>query len=147
MPISVLLIEDDSDDESLVLLALRQNRWAERIDVLRDGAEAAEYIQTTGDPGNGDLPRLVFLDLKLPKVSGLELLRQLKTHPRWQNIPVVVLTSSLREHEVQQAYALGAESYMLKEVDFTNFKRSVNGAADYWLTQNLPAPKSPDSTN
>ena len=120
----ILLVEDNDDDVELTLRALRRNRVANRVDVVRDGAEALEYLFATGAYAGRDIrdtPNLVLLDLKLPKVGGLEVLERLRADPRTRRLPVVVLTSSNVESDLARSYDLGANSYIRKPVDFTQF--------------------------
>jgi two-component system response regulator len=140
---SILLVEDNADDVELTLRALRRNRVANRVDVARDGVEALEYLFCTGmhagrDPE--DLPQLVLLDLKLPKVGGFEVLERVRADPRTKRLPVVILTSSNVESDVARSYDLGANSYIRKPVDFTQFMEAVNQLGLYWLVLNEAPP-------
>jgi two-component system, response regulator len=139
----ILLVEDNDDDVELTLRALRRNRVANRVDVVRDGAEALEYLFATGsyagrDPR--DTPNLVLLDLKLPKVGGLEVLERLRADARTRRLPVVILTSSNVESDLARSYDLGANSYIRKPVDFTQFMEAVNQLGLYWLVLNEAPP-------
>ena len=139
----ILLVEDNDDDVELTLRALRRNRVANRVDVVRDGAEALEYLFATGSySGRGvrDTPNLVLLDLKLPKVGGLEVLERLRADPRTRRLPVVILTSSNVESDLARSYDLGANSYIRKPVDFTQFMEAVNQLGLYWLVLNEAPP-------
>ena len=132
----ILLVEDNDDDVELTLRALRRNRVANRVDVVRDGAEALEYLFATGSYAGRDVrdtPNLVLLDLKLPKVGGLEVLERLRADPRTRRLPVVILTSSNVESDLARSYDLGANSYIRKPVDFTQFMEAVNQLGLYWL--------------
>jgi two-component system response regulator len=137
----ILLVEDNSDDEELTRLAFKKSNIANRLEIVRDGAEALEYIFATGAfagrPPEDD-PCLVLLDLKLPKIGGLEVLRQLRADPRTKLIPVVILTSSVEEHDVVRGYDLGCNSYIRKPVDFTQFTEAVKILGLYWLVLNQP---------
>jgi len=139
----ILLVEDNDDDVELTLRALRRNRVANRVDVVRDGAEALEYLFATGSYAGRDVrdaPNLVLLDLKLPKVGGLEVLERLRSDPRTHRLPVVVLTSSNVESDLARSYDLGANSYIRKPVDFTQFMEAVNQLGLYWLVLNEAPP-------
>jgi two-component system, response regulator len=141
--VEILLIEDNPDDVELALHAFRRNNLANRIEVARDGAEALEFL--LGSDGrsrrtivNG--PRVILLDLKLPKVSGIEVLRQIKANEDLRTIPVVVMTSSREEPDIAECYKLGVNSYIVKPVDFDQFTEAVRSVGLYWLLLNqLPA--------
>jgi len=140
-PIEILLIEDNPADEELTLHALKKNRLANHIHVVRDGAEAVDFIFCRGayvDRHIQDMPRLILLDLKLPKLDGLEVLEHIKSDPRTRAIPVVVLTSSNQESDVIQSYQLGVNSYIVKPVDFQQFTKAVQQLGLYWLLLNHP---------
>ena len=140
-PIEILLVEDNPNDVKLALHALKKNNIANRIEIVRDGAEALEFIFATGayaDRQNAENPRVILLDLKLPKVDVLEVLRQIKSDPRTRAIPVVVLTSSREERDIVESYNLGVNSYIVKPVDFEQFNESVRQLGMYWLLLNQP---------
>ncbi len=135
----ILLVDDSQDDVDLTLHALRLENLANNISVVRDGEEALDYMFCRGDFSNRTFeqsPRLVLLDLKLPKVDGVEVLRQLKADPRTKAIPVVILTSSKEERDVISGYNLGANSYIQKPVDFDQFRETVKRIGLYWLVTN-----------
>jgi CheY-like chemotaxis protein len=134
--VEILLVEDNPNDLELMLHALKENRVANQIRVARDGAEALELI--FGTPGKQDplSPRVILLDLKLPKVDGLEVLRRIKADPRTRLIPVVVLTSSRQERDIVESYQLGVNSYIVKPVDFERFTAAVKELGLYWLLLN-----------
>jgi len=132
--VDIILVEDNPDDEELALLALQQNHLGNNITVLRDGAEAVEYL--LGENRLRSQPRLILLDLKLPKIDGLEVLRRLKADPRTRSIPVVMLTSSREERDLVESYRLGVNSYIVKPVDFDQFTQSVRQIGMYWLVLN-----------
>ncbi|MEO7913412.1 MAG: response regulator [Roseiflexaceae bacterium] len=139
--VEILLVEDNPSDLALTLHAFKKNHLANRIQVVRDGAEALEFIFCTGafalrQIENG--PKVILLDLKLPLVDGLEVLRRVKADPRTQNIPVVVLTSSREEQDIAECYKLGVNSYIVKPVDFEQFTTSVRTLGMYWLLLNQP---------
>lgn len=139
--VEILLVEDNRHDEELTLHALRQNHLTNNIHVVRDGAEALEFIFCTGayeerSIANG--PKVILLDLKLPLVDGLEVLRQIKSDARTRATPVVVLTSSSEERDVVESYRLGVNSYIVKPVDFEQFTDSVRELGMYWALLNHP---------
>lgn len=139
--IEILLVEDNPDDVELTLRALRKHNLANNVQVVRDGAEALEFIFGTGAYAGRDInhkPRVIFLDLKLPKVDGLEVLRKVKSDERTKTIPVVVLTSSHEERDVVESYKLGVNSYITKPVDFDKFVLTVKELGFYWLLLNKP---------
>lgn len=140
---AILLVEDNHHDEALTLRALKKNNIQNEVVVVRDGAEALDYLFARGahagrDPGA--LPMLILLDLKLPKVGGLEVLKQLRADPRTKLLPVVILTSSTEEEDLVEAYSLGANSYVRKPVDFTEFAEAIRQIGLYWLTLNERPP-------
>lgn len=137
--VEILLVEDNPYDEELTLHALHHNNLTNNIHVVRDGAEALEFIFCTGayehrNVENG--PKVILLDLKLPLVDGLEVLRQIKADTRTQMIPVVVLTSSREERDVVESYKLGVNSYIVKPVDFDRFSEAVRELGMYWVLLN-----------
>jgi len=137
----ILLVEDNSDDEELTLYALAKNNLANQVYVVRDGAEALEFIFATGAYVHRNIrnhPKLVILDLKLPKVDGLEVLRRIKSDPRTQVTPVVVLTSSSTEADIMESYRLGVNGYVTKPIDFTRFTEAVRQLGHYWVLVNQP---------
>jgi two-component system response regulator len=141
--VEILLVEDNPDDAELALLALKRNHLANRIHLARDGAEALEFLFHSGEPGQPEPEpaRLILLDLKLPKVDGLEVLQRLKADPRTRHIPVVMMTSSREERDVIASYQLGVNSYIVKPVDFEQFTEAVHQLGLYWLLLNhLPSP-------
>ncbi len=141
MFIDILLVEDNPNDAELTLRALKKNNIANNIQVVTDGAEALDYFFATGKYSNRDsniAPKLVILDLKLPKVDGLEILRIVKADERTKHIPIVVLTSSKEESDIVASYKLGANSFIVKPVDFTKFIDAVKELGMYWLLLNEP---------
>lgn len=137
--IEILLVEDNQDDIELTLHALRKENLANNIHVARDGEEALEFLFCSGAHADRSFncpPRLVLLDLKLPKVEGREVLRRLKADPRTRAIPVVILTSSREERDLVSSYDLGANSYIQKPVDFEQFRETVKNMGFYWLVIN-----------
>ena len=141
--VEILLVEDNPNDVQLTLHALNRSRLTNRIQVVRDGAEALEFLFATGAYAHrmgADTPKVVMLDLKLPRVDGIEVLRELRAHPRTKTIPVVVLTSSREERDITQTYDLGANSYIVKPVDFEQFAEAVRQLGLYWVLLNQRAP-------
>jgi two-component system response regulator len=141
--VEILLVEDNPNDVELALHALKKNHLANRIHVVRDGAEALEFIFCTGEyqtrnNENCSQPKVILLDLKLPKVDGLEVLRRLKGDERTRSIPVVMMTSSREERDVVESYRLGVNSYIVKPVDFDQFTEAVCRLGMYWLLINNP---------
>ena len=143
--IEILLVEDNADDVELTLHALREENLANVIVVARDGEEALDFLFCRGTHSHRsfDCPsQLILLDLKLPKVDGLEVLRQIKQDPRTQPIPVVILTASREESDLVNGYHLGANGYIQKPVDFDHFRQIVKQLRLYWLVVNMPPPPS-----
>jgi CheY-like chemotaxis protein len=141
--VEILLVEDNPDDVELTLHALRQEKLANAVEVARDGEEALDYIFCRGKHAGREFnlqPRVVLLDLKLPKVDGLEVLRILKGDPRTQAIPIVVLTSSREEKDMVNSYKLGVNAYIQKPVDFDKFRETVKSLGLFWLVVNQPPP-------
>jgi two-component system response regulator len=141
---SILLVEDNPDDEALTLRALKKNNIANEVVVARDGAEALDYLFATGSHANRDLsrmPGLILLDLNLPKVGGLEVLRCLRGDARTKLIPVVILTSSKEDQDIASGYELGCNSYVRKPVDFTQFVQATGHLGMYWLVLNELPPR------
>jgi two-component system response regulator len=138
--VEILLVEDNPNDVELTLHAFRKHNLANRIHVARDGAEALDFLfcRDTYQDRDPVIPRVILLDLKLPKVDGLEVLRQLRADERTRLMPVVVMTSSRQESDVVEAYKLGINSYIVKPVDFEQFTESVRQIGYYWLLLNQP---------
>jgi len=140
-PMEVLLVEDNPNDVELTLHALKKNNVANPIEVVRDGAEALDFFFCTGAYAGRDpsvVPKVVLLDLKLPKVNGLEVLRRIKADERTNKIPIVVLTSSREDRDIRECYELGVNSYIVKPVDFSQFTEAVRHLGLYWLLLNEP---------
>ena len=144
-PIELLLVEDNPADEELTLHVLKRHNLANRVKIARDGAEALEFFFGSGAVAGVEekVPRIVLLDLKLPKVSGLEVLSRLKADPRTKRIPIVVLTSSREDADLARCYELGVNSYVVKPVDFGQFAEAVRQLGLYWLLLNQGAPAPP----
>jgi DNA-binding response OmpR family regulator len=141
----ILLVEDNANDEALTLRALKRGNIGNEVDVVRDGAEAVEYLLGAGEEvnrQNRDLPHLVLLDLKLPKLDGLEVLRRIRGAEHTKALPVVIFTSSKEERDIVEGYRLGANSYIRKPIDFTEFAETVRQLGLYWLILNEPIPSS-----
>lgn len=141
--VEILLVEDDPEDVQLTLHALHNEKLVNRIQVVRDGEEALDFLFHRGPHSDRDdncRPKLILLDLKLPKVDGLEVLRQVKQDPRTRVIPVVILTSSKQEQDVVASYQLGVNSYIQKPVDFDQFRATIKQLGFYWLLVNQPPP-------
>ena len=135
---SILLVEDNPGDVELALYAFEKSNIANHVEVARDGAEALEYLAKCKEDGEDCLPNLILLDLKLPKVDGIDVLRTIKGDPRLKLVPVVVLTSSHEESDVVSTYGLGTNSYIVKPVDFEQFTQVVRQLSFYWLLLNHP---------
>jgi two-component system response regulator len=145
--LDILLVEDNEDDMDLALHALRREKLANSIFVARDGEEALDFLFCRGGFAQRSFdhpPKLVLLDLKLPKVDGMEVLKQVKSDPRTRTIPVVIMTSSKEERDLVAGYNLGANSYIQKPVDFEQFRETVKSVGLYWLIINQP-PVAQDS--
>ncbi|OOG27562.1 two-component system response regulator [Thioalkalivibrio denitrificans] len=139
----ILLVEDNPDDEELTLMALRKNNIVNDVAVARDGVDALEYLFMEGrykDRAPADLPQVVLLDLKLPRIGGLEVLERMRANPRTRVLPVVVLTSSSEEEDIVSSYRLGANSYVRKPVNFNDFTEAARQLGLYWLLINQPPP-------
>lgn len=141
---TILLVEDNPDDEALTVRALSRNGPRHRLEIVRDGVEALDYLFGTGQYVGRDVtvaPTVILLDLKLPRIDGLEVLRRLRADPRTHAQPVVILTSSKEEQDLMQSYGLGVNSYIRKPVDFTQFTEAVRQIGLYWLTLNEQPPR------
>lgn len=139
----ILLVEDNADDELLTVRAFKKSNIANEIAVVRDGVEALDWLFATGDHAGRDTsvePQLVLLDLKLPRLDGLEVLRRIRADERTALLPVVVMTSSQQEEDVVRSYELGANSYLRKPVDFERFVEAARALGMYWLVLNTKAP-------
>jgi len=142
----ILLVEDNPDDVELTLRAFRKSKIANEIVVARDGVEALDYLFATGQHAgrdNSTLPQLVLLDLKLPRLDGLQVLERIRSNPKTSLLPVVILTSSTEQPDLLSGYKLGANSYIRKPVDFQEFVVAVRRLGLYWLLLNQPPPHPP----
>jgi two-component system response regulator len=140
---AILLVEDNPDDQALTRRALKKNNILNDVVVAQDGVEALDYLFGTGAHAGRDpsvLPAVVLLDLKLPKIDGLEVLRRVRNDERTKLLPVVILTSSKEDQDLAQGYSLGANSYIRKPVDFAQFMEAVRQLGLYWLVLNEPPP-------
>jgi two-component system, response regulator len=145
----ILLVEDNSDDEVLTLRALKKNQIVNDVVVVRDGVEALDFLFGAGSYTGRDTavqPEVVLLDLQLPRVSGLEVLKRVRTEERTRSLPIVVLTSSKEQEDVIASYANGANAYMHKPVEFRQFTEAVKTLATFWLSLNVPPPRPRTST-
>ena len=143
----ILVVEDNRDDAAIAVSALREYAASHEVVVLGDGAAARDFLNGVGQFAHRyvcDMPDLVLLDVKLPKVNGLEVLRSMRSEVRTRAVPVVVLTSSGEEEDVLRAYSLGANGYIRKPVNYDGFARAIRETSRYWLTVNLPPPKPRD---
>ena len=140
---TILLVEDNPGDEALTLRALRKNNILNTVVVARDGADALDYLFATGPHSErgGELPHIVLLDLNLPKIGGLDVLRKIRSEDATRLLPVIILTSSKEERDVASGYDLGANSYIVKPVDFTQFSEAVRQLGLYWLVLNQAPPR------
>ena len=139
--IDLLLVEDNPEDLELALRALRKANLAHNVHVCRDGAEAVDYVFCQGAYAKrqiADTPKVIMLDLKLPKIDGIEVLRRLRADPRTKTIPIVVLTSSKEQRDIVETYRLGVNSYIVKPVNFDGFSEAVRELGFYWLNLNQP---------
>lgn len=142
---AILLVEDNQADEDLAILALKKNKFRNDVVVARDGAEALDYLFGTGSYASQEAPRLpamILLDLKLPKISGLEVLKRVRSDERTKLVPIVILTSSKEEVDLISGYSLGANSYIRKPVDFKEFNEVIRQMGSYWLAINEPPPEA-----
>nr|WP_314896083.1 response regulator [uncultured Flavobacterium sp.] len=139
--IQILLVEDNMNDAELTIRALKKNNLANELTHVRDGAEALDFIFAQGryfDRKMDDFPNVIILDLKMPKVNGIEVLRRIKSDERTKKIPVVMLTSSKEDPDIQECYRLGVNSYVVKPVEFNHFVKAITDLGLYWMILNQP---------
>jgi CheY-like chemotaxis protein len=144
-PVAILLVEDNPMDVELTVRAFKRNRMTNPVMIARDGQEALDYIHRQGkfsDPDSSPVPGLILLDIRLPRVDGLEVLGEIKGHAIYKQIPVVMLTTSQDDGDVSKSYDLGANSYIVKPVDFDKFIEVVGRIELYWILTNLQPPRS-----
>jgi CheY-like chemotaxis protein len=144
-PISILLVEDNPMDVELTVRAFKRHHMSNPIRVVRDGQEALDYIHGRGkfaEAGAAPVPGLILLDIRLPRIDGLEVLRELKAHPIYRPVPVVMLTTSREDADVIKSYELGANSYIVKPVDFDKFLEVVERIEMYWILTNVQPPRA-----
>jgi len=137
--VEILIVEDNPHDAELTLRALRKNNLANKVYVAEDGAEALDFIFCKGKYAERNFskpPKVIFLDLKLPKISGLEVLQEIKSHPLTKSLPVVMITSSREDPDIKKAYELGVNSYVVKPVNFDDFLSAMSHTGLYWLLVN-----------
>lgn len=141
--VEILLVEDNPHDLELTLRALKKGKLANRVIAVRDGAEALDFIFARGQYAGRDInhvPRVIFLDLKLPKVDGIDVLRAVKADERTKKIPIVIITSSAEEQDRVESYQLGVNSYVVKPIEFDGFMKTITDLGFYWLAVNRNAP-------
>jgi CheY-like chemotaxis protein len=136
--VEILLVEDNPHDLELAIHAFQRHKFTNQIEVARDGQEALDYLLGGNGRPAGVRPKLILLDLKLPKVDGLQVLREIRANPSLQHLPVVILTSSREERDIVESYNLGVNSYIVKPVDFDKFVETVQTLGLYWLLLNEP---------
>ena len=145
---TILLVEDNPDDQELTRLAFAKHNLQNDLVIVNDGVEALEYLfgsEGQNDPNPHSLPAVVLLDLKLPRLDGLEVLRRIRAHPHTRTLPVVVLTSSKEENDVAASYSSGVNSYVRKPVDFVEFVEAARHLGLYWLLLNITPPSRADA--
>lgn len=135
---SILVVEDNPMDLDFLLQAFEENNILNPIHVCRDGEEALQFMEAHSLPEDPDMPMLILLDLRLPKVDGIEVLRQARQHPVWKQVPVVVVTTSHENSDITRAYEIGINSYIVKPVDFASFVNVVKNIKVFWLLTNVP---------
>jgi two-component system, response regulator len=139
--VEILIVEDNPQDAELILRALRKNNLANKVYIAEDGAEALDFIFCKGKYANRNFstpPKVIFLDLKLPKINGLEVLQKIKSDPHTKSLPIVMITSSREDPDIRKAYELGVNSYVVKPVNFDDFLSAISQTGLYWLLVNEP---------
>jgi len=141
MKTDILLIEDSHEDADLAIRVLKQDNPGTRIKIVYDGAEAIKYLFDEADNALSHLfPKVIFLDVKLPRLSGPQVLKKLKSHETTRTIPIVIMTSSNQEQDIVECYSLGANSYLVKPIDFTHYQTMIINSSRYWLKYNITMP-------
>jgi two-component system, response regulator len=141
MKTDILLVEDSAEDAELAIRVIRQDNPAVRMKLLRDGAEAVDYLFDESENAKAHFfPKIIFLDVKLPRLTGPEVLKRLKSNELTRSIPVIIMTSSCQKCDIEECYRLGANSYLVKPIDFTRFQAMIISASRYWLNYNIPLP-------
>ena len=141
MKTDILLVEDSNEDAELAIRIIKQDNPAARVKLLRDGADALGYLFDESENVNRHfIPKVIFLDIKLPRLTGPEVLKKLKSNEVTRSIPVVVMTSSSQKCDVEECYSLGANSYLVKPIDFMRFQAMIINSSRYWLNYNIPLP-------
>jgi two-component system, response regulator len=139
MKTDILLVEDSAEDAELAMRVIKQDNPAVRVTLLKDGADAINYLFDESENANINLfPKVIFLDIKLPRLTGPEVLKRLKSNELTRCIPVIVMTSSCQKCDVEECYSLGANSYLVKPIDFTRFQAMIISSSRYWLNYNIP---------
>ena len=141
MKTDILLVEDSTEDAELVIRIIKQDNPAVRVKLLRDGADAVNYLFDESNNANKRIfPKVIFLDIKLPRLTGPEVLKRLKSNEMTRSIPVIVMTSSCQKSDIEECYRLGANSYLVKPIEFTHFQSMIISSSRYWLNYNIPLP-------
>ena len=141
MKTDILLVEDSTEDAELVIRIIKQDNPAVRVKFLRDGADAVNYLFDESKNVNKRIfPKVIFLDIKLPRLTGPEVLKRLKSNEMTRSIPVIVMTSSCQKCDIKECYRLGANSYLVKPIEFTHFQSMIISSSRYWLNYNIPLP-------
>jgi two-component system response regulator len=139
MKTDILLVEDCTEDAELAIRIIKQDNPSVKVKLLRDGADAVNYLMDGSEKGNKSVfPKVIFLDIKLPRLTGPEVLKELKSHESTKNIPVIVMTSSSQKCDIEECYRLGANSYLVKPIDFARFQAMIISSSRYWLNYNIP---------
>jgi two-component system, response regulator len=141
MKTDILLVEDSNEDAELAIRVIKQDNPIVRVKLLRDGAEAVNYLfDETKNAKRHFFPKVIFLDIKLPRLTGPEVLKRLKSNEVTKGIPVIVMTSSCQKSDIEECYGLGANSYLVKPIDFPSFQAMIISSSRYWLNYNTPLP-------
>jgi len=141
MKTDILLVEDSNEDAELAIRIIKQDNPAVRVKLLKDGADVINYLFDESEKVNTHfIPKVIFLDIKLPRLTGPEVLKRLKSNEVTRSIPVIVMTSSCQKCDIEECYSLGANSYLVKPIDFTRFQAMIISSSRYWLNYNTPPP-------